>query len=1061
MLAVLASAVVAAGVSAQGSEECYVGLVVEAGGSCTYPGTDVEFRVDDSGSGSLLFFTSGQRLELRATSINGVEYTFVASRQPGGGWLIEEVGGSGSATTSSTTAPARSGVDASGAFSDVGGSIHEAAITTLAADGVFAGTECAPGEFCPDDAVERWVMAVWLVRVLDGADPAVVGSSRFVDVDPSEWWAPYVERLADLGVTEGCATEPARFCPTGTVTRAQMASFLVRAFDLPAAPPAGFADVERGNVHAADINALAASGVTVGCKTTPLSYCPGHNTTRAEMTTFVNRALTAAALPGEGVDIVAGRANWPQGYFQAEVYKLLLEELGYTVSDPADLELDPSLAYIAMARGEMDFWPNGWYPGHLSWHRAELPDGSLVGDHISIVGKMLLAGGLQGFLVSKSFADEYDVYTMDELNRHAEALAAFDATDPIPGNGVADIYGCPESWICDDIIENMIAFSGWDNIAQTKAGYDAMFAQAADSANEGIPMVVYTWTPSAYITQLRPGDNVYWMGVENILDDSNPADQPNGEAHSQRMADGSGGFARLSADQCPSAADQPSGQCKIGWVATDILVTANNDFLATNPAARALFEEVKLTVIDVSEAHVAVSEGRSPTDVAVEWIAANRDLVDEWIATALSPSTADQANRPPSLTSPATITTPTAQYEWSGPEIVLTWDTVTGADYYNIYYDDFFDSLCKVSRGSARFCDELATNVAATTYTHTNPDPDRNYYWVTACNSSGCSPVDSSKPATATGTPPTTPETPPTTTGTPSVTASGLAEWEGSSIVLTWDTVTGADYYNIYYDDFFDSRCKVSSGSARFCDELATNVAATTYTHTNPNPRRNNYYWLVACDSSECASVDSHNPVRVPSAEGSPSFVGIPSVGVDAVSSDSVTLLISPNSIGSASGVVFEISRSKTERTGYRIVESSASKGTYEDTNRSADTLYYYVVRACRDDVCSGYSSSVGGITEAAGTVQIPARLTGLDGERVDIRLAFDDARIRWDPVPGATFYEVFQGDRLDKKVFAPLTNYYDGKPNSSLFGFSPTTYTVRACNKAGCSPASSPITIT
>ena len=292
VLAVVVSVVLAVGVLAQGSGDCYVGLVVEPGGSCSYPGTDVEFRVDDSGSGRLLFFSSGQRIELRATSINGVEYTFVASRQSGGGWLIEEVGGSaatGPATTPTTAPPATVGGD-SGAYTDVEGSVHQAAISALADDGVFVGTECAPARFCPTDAVDRWVMAVWLVRILDGAAPASVGSSRFADVDTGLWWAPYVERLADLGVTDGCATEPDRFCPTETVTRARMASFLVRAFDLPGAPSAGFADVE-GGVHAANIDALAASGITSGCRTQPLRYCPSHDTTRAQMATFLSRAL--------------------------------------------------------------------------------------------------------------------------------------------------------------------------------------------------------------------------------------------------------------------------------------------------------------------------------------------------------------------------------------------------------------------------------------------------------------------------------------------------------------------------------------------------------------------------------------------------------------------------------------------------------------------------------------------------------------------------------------------------------------------------------------------------
>ena len=306
VLAVVVSVVLAVGVSAQGAGVCYVGLVVEPGGSCSYPGTDVEFRVDDSGSGSLLFFSSGQRLELRATSINGVEYTFVASRQSGGGWLVEEVGGSAATgpTSTPTTAPAATGVDASGGFSDVEGSTHEMAVGALAADGVFDGTECGPARFCPTDAVQRWVMAVWLVRILDGADPVGVGSSRFADVDESEWWAPYVERLADLGVTDGCATEPARFCPTETVTRARMASFLVRALDLPGAPSAGFADVE-GGVHAANIDALAASGVTSGCRTGPLRYCPSRATTRAQMATFLTRALNMGEAPGSGLGLSA------------------------------------------------------------------------------------------------------------------------------------------------------------------------------------------------------------------------------------------------------------------------------------------------------------------------------------------------------------------------------------------------------------------------------------------------------------------------------------------------------------------------------------------------------------------------------------------------------------------------------------------------------------------------------------------------------------------------------------------------------------------------------------
>ena len=187
-----------------------------------------------------------------------------------------------------------------------------------------------------------------------------------------------------------------------------------------------------------------------------------------------------------------------------------------------------------MAQGEFDFWVNSWYPGHVSWWAPELPDGSLVGDHLTIVGNEMVPGGLQGFLITKSFADEHGVTHLDQLNDDPAILAAFDADDQSPGNGVADIYGCQESWTCDNIIDSQIAFSNWTNIAQVKAGYDAMFAEATVKANAGEPMVIYTWTPSSYITELRPGDNVVWLAVEDVLDDSNPTGVVGGERYDQR-----------------------------------------------------------------------------------------------------------------------------------------------------------------------------------------------------------------------------------------------------------------------------------------------------------------------------------------------------------------------------------------------------------------------------------------------------------------------------------------------------------------------------------------------
>ena len=101
---------------------------------------------------------------------------------------------------------------------------------------------------------------------------------------------PHVERLADLQITRGCGSGPPRFCPQSPVTRAEMASFLVRSFHLPEARPAGFVDT-GGNLHESDIDAIADVGITIGCRTDPLSYCPPQPVTRGQMATFLTRAL--------------------------------------------------------------------------------------------------------------------------------------------------------------------------------------------------------------------------------------------------------------------------------------------------------------------------------------------------------------------------------------------------------------------------------------------------------------------------------------------------------------------------------------------------------------------------------------------------------------------------------------------------------------------------------------------------------------------------------------------------------------------------------------------------
>ena len=83
-----------------------------------------------------------------------------------------------------------------------------------------------------------------------------------------------------------------------------------------------------------------------------------------------------------------------------------------------------------------------------------------------------------------------------------------------------------------------------------------------------------------------------------------------------------------------------------------------------------------------------------------------------------------------------------------GSAITVSWEPVDGAERYIVYHDDWGPG-CKLREdGTPAFCRELASDVMGTSYTHTTPDDDGNYYWVVACNSEGCSRIYPNEPIT-------------------------------------------------------------------------------------------------------------------------------------------------------------------------------------------------------------------------------------------------------------------------------------------------------------------------
>lgn len=178
-------------------------------------------------------------------------------------------------------------------FVDDNGNIHEAAIEAIAGAGVTIGCNVTTDRYCPGGGVSRAEMAAFLLRAIgDTAPPTSAGT--FGDVPAGQWYTPYVERLAELGISVGY--DDGTFRPDAGVSRAEMAVFLTRAFPTLAAvePVGSFADVAPDAWYAGAAEGILAGGVTNGCATEPLRYCPGAIVARDAMASFLARALGLA-----------------------------------------------------------------------------------------------------------------------------------------------------------------------------------------------------------------------------------------------------------------------------------------------------------------------------------------------------------------------------------------------------------------------------------------------------------------------------------------------------------------------------------------------------------------------------------------------------------------------------------------------------------------------------------------------------------------------------------------------------------------------------------------------
>ncbi len=140
---------------------------------------------------------------------------------------------------------------------------------------------CSPTKFCPKDAVTREQMASFLVRLFD-IPPT---STNYFTDDSSSSHHANINAIAKAGITTGCATK--KFCPKSKVTREQMATFIARAADLSTGAGRNYFHDDNSSSHEDNIDRIAAAGIANGCAT--WTYCPKSMVTRGQMAAFLHR----------------------------------------------------------------------------------------------------------------------------------------------------------------------------------------------------------------------------------------------------------------------------------------------------------------------------------------------------------------------------------------------------------------------------------------------------------------------------------------------------------------------------------------------------------------------------------------------------------------------------------------------------------------------------------------------------------------------------------------------------------------------------------------------------
>ncbi|AVZ17504.1 proline/glycine betaine ABC transporter substrate-binding protein ProX [Pseudomonas aeruginosa] len=314
-------------------------------------------------------------------------------------------------------------------------------------------------------------------------------------------------------------------------------------------------------------------------------------------------AVHAQALPGDGKTIrYAQDSSLGGNYVVAQIVSDAFKALGYQVRLTT---LDNTLFFPAVAQGDMDISTDITLPQREPGFKAVAQQAELVGDG------MIVGGGINGYLIDKKTALAHNITSLEQMS------------DPkIAGifgqNGKADLTSCDPSWSCSTVIDyQMDKFGLKQNVKQVRGKYEALMADVVGKVRSGKPAFFYAWSPSWMTNSLVPGVDVVWLPTPK---DALPPNIPNQGSALVNDVQGCAGGAN---------------PCRMAMASWNYRTVVNKEFLASNPAVKALIQQVNFPTNTWSHWESTISKDGGSAEVirklSDEWIASNKSQFDQWV----------------------------------------------------------------------------------------------------------------------------------------------------------------------------------------------------------------------------------------------------------------------------------------------------------------------------------------------------------------------------------------------------------------------------------------------